>query len=1123
MEKPPSLLAIIVVLISLLTYCLHYVKANGKDDANKNNNGVPEWHGTALSMGMDIKPSRQVTFIENPRPTTMDVSAILNFDKNTKSNSAQVDLKASPSMIDSVRQTVAFSLKDKDNVLPSRLATQQNEMNEKDSVSNGGKENVRMTPTPILNHSVVTKKGAASVEIYPTTHVNNKHASSILYSEIRNDLNIDYTGVKPSTLVTQHEHHQLLSSTQLKKNKISLSEIHPTRSSAPDKESAPAVNAFNDNTRMQLTTSPAASHLSSLSEGILPTPIVDNKYQSAPQGKEDKEMEAEFFSQQPGSVLERHETVTTGTTRTQIFSSSVDMNKKVSQPTESHKQSVESNVASKYLPITIVPTPTVPNWPEDDKNYKDGDEKTVYQTSLYPDNAKRTPALPLQTVTRFDLTKMETNAVAMTTSASPTVNNEVKPGTRPSAKPGKIGRSSHLLSPFPTMQSNAPISQSSLDHVAKGSNRPSHVTLIHQSTRTVTDQAPHPSEVSNKKSKVLYLSKGYSLRPMATQPMATQPMATKSHFIPPTSASPTINLPVGKSIATKVPDKIKHPTTTISSKATIKPSIFPSVAYPTYPEIYIKITMMLSWSEFCPRRQEFISNLVKIAEQVSAIQTKFSVVLLNDYKFCDKDMVNMKRKSEVSVDLYYAVKMKYNKKLTIKSGFTMESNLHYFGNFEKSIHYISISGVDVQEPTQSMVGQSAPYFVGWTIGICISTAVFLFCIISGTYKIRKIRLRRMQMASMYASAGESVLTNNMSNEDTVQLTPITMQNNGETKKIKKKSRNSLLAAINHAMELDEPSQQVLPSHSLSSESLSKFYTYTEAIEEEFQSLPDPVAKTSEMPSGVEKKNRYSNVIPPAKSRVQLTTRIGETNSEYINANFVKGYNGQRKAYIATQAPLENTLENFWRLVWEQQSRVIIMLTDIQENGIKKCYQYWPTQKEGLLSSHLYGDYLISVEEIQKKEYCTVSTLLMKDIEKNLCRRLTHHWFTAWPYDNVPDQPVSVVSFLLDTRQYIHEHHGPVIVHCSAGTGRTGTVIAVDIGMRGLEDTLTVNVPNTVCLIRQDRSHAVQTKEQYNYIYQALQYYAERLRHHQQTYLYDSDEIDEDLSVSPLDDKNPLWV
>ncbi|XP_077988559.1 uncharacterized protein LOC144443060 [Glandiceps talaboti] len=568
------------------------------------------------------------------------------------------------------------------------------------------------------------------------------------------------------------------------------------------------------------------------------------------------------------------------------------------------------------------------------------------------------------------------------------------------------------------------------------------------------------------------------------------------------------------------------PTVTEKKPPPVKPT------KPSYPEIYIKLIMAMTWPEFCPVREDFKNRLVRIAEGVSNLKAKFNVVLLNDDRYCNGSGSNVEgqrseRSSEIYIDLYFTMKDVYDKTLTIQVGYAIEDNNFDLGSYGNQLLQASING-DVRPTTdQPAKRNKPPHFIGWTIGVGVVGLCLLFCIFSGVHRVRRRRRRvkQKEMQVMYGSGAESLVVScNDYDKDTVLLTPMVVQN-GNSKASKRISR-SILAAVNYAMELDEaPSPQVLPSHSLTVDALSKFYTYTEAIEEEFASLPNKVIKSSEIPPGVEKKNRYSHALPPSNSRVQLTYRIGEDNSEYINANFVKGYDYQRKAYIATQAPMENTVNDFWRMVWEQQSQVILMLTDIKESKLKKCFQYWPSVKESRESTHIHGDHLISVQSIDEKEYCTITTLMVKDIDKNLCRTLTHHWFKAWPHNTVPDDPESVVSFLLDARQSIHEHHGPVIIHCSPGTGRTGTVIAIDIGMRSLEDNKAVDVPNTVSCIRQDRAGAVQTKEQYNFIYQALQYYATRLvqqlqQMHHDFFITDVDELDDWASFTS-EERGPI--
>ncbi|KAF2894630.1 hypothetical protein ILUMI_11543 [Ignelater luminosus] len=311
---------------------------------------------------------------------------------------------------------------------------------------------------------------------------------------------------------------------------------------------------------------------------------------------------------------------------------------------------------------------------------------------------------------------------------------------------------------------------------------------------------------------------------------------------------------------------------------------------------------------------------------------------------------------------------------------------------------------------------------------------------------------------------------------------------------------------------DDPSSV---SHSLNFQGLAKFASDTEGIGKEFEEIPQVTAQTNELPEGCETKNRYANVIPLPETRVFLNAIDSYPNSDYINANYVTGPKSTRGYYIACQAPMQNTVDDFWRMVWEQQSKVILMLTHLFENGTEKCVDYLPPSE--VLDCHrLFGDFQVTLKKREVKEKYVISSLQLKNMVSNSWREVTHLWYLGWPEKGVPSEANSLIAFLIEARSYIraapssengkpkdminkpfsngtvNPEQSPVIVHCSPGTGRTGTVIACDIAIREFELARQVDIPKTVYRIRRDRASSVQTKEQYAFIYTVICLYATKL-------------------------------
>ncbi|CAL7950322.1 unnamed protein product [Xylocopa violacea] len=282
----------------------------------------------------------------------------------------------------------------------------------------------------------------------------------------------------------------------------------------------------------------------------------------------------------------------------------------------------------------------------------------------------------------------------------------------------------------------------------------------------------------------------------------------------------------------------------------------------------------------------------------------------------------------------------------------------------------------------------------------------------------------------------------------------------------------------------------IPSHPLNFAGLSSFCNDVNAINEEFAGIPQVSAKIDELPAGAEVKNRYANVIPLPETRVPLQKINNDPLTEYINASYVRGPKNATRYYIACQAPMETTVTDFWRMIWEQQCKVIIMLTDLVENGVEKCTEYVPPSE--ITDCHrLYGDYQVTLKKRETKEKYAISTLHLKNLENNTFREVFHIWY-LWPVDGPQSDGAGLIAVLLEARALQRGGPGPIVVHCSPGTGRTGTLIALDLGIRQYEITRTVDVPRVVYTIRRDRAGAVQTKEQYAFIYKALNLYATKL-------------------------------
>nr|XP_019936793.1 PREDICTED: receptor-type tyrosine-protein phosphatase F isoform X2 [Paralichthys olivaceus] len=227
------------------------------------------------------------------------------------------------------------------------------------------------------------------------------------------------------------------------------------------------------------------------------------------------------------------------------------------------------------------------------------------------------------------------------------------------------------------------------------------------------------------------------------------------------------------------------------------------------------------------------------------------------------------------------------------------------------------------------------------------------------------------------------------------------------------------------------------------------------------------------------KNRYANVIAYDHSRVILTPVDGVPGSDYVNANYIDGYRKQN-AYIATQGPLPETLTDFWRMVWEQRTCTIVMMTRLEEKSRVKCDQYWPSR-----GTETYG--MIQVTMLDTVELATynVRTFALYKNGSSEKREVRQFQFMAWPDHGVPEYPTPTLAFLRRVKACNPPDAGPMVVHCSAGVGRTGCLIVIEAMLERMKHEKSVDIYGHVTCMRAQRNYMVQTEEQYIFIHEAL--------------------------------------
>uniref|UniRef100_A0A8C8K450 protein-tyrosine-phosphatase n=1 Tax=Oncorhynchus tshawytscha TaxID=74940 RepID=A0A8C8K450_ONCTS len=244
------------------------------------------------------------------------------------------------------------------------------------------------------------------------------------------------------------------------------------------------------------------------------------------------------------------------------------------------------------------------------------------------------------------------------------------------------------------------------------------------------------------------------------------------------------------------------------------------------------------------------------------------------------------------------------------------------------------------------------------------------------------------------------------------------------------------------------------------------------------------------------KNRYKNILPFDETRVILSSGDPDIiGSDYINGNYVTNKlqePSDQKVYIACQGCLATTVNDFWQMVWQERTRVIVMTTREVEKGRNKCVPYWPEMQ----GSKEVGPYVVTwVSERDATDYKIRVMEISPLDQSDSVRTIWHYQYLSWPDHGVPEEPGGVLSFLtqVNTKQAEFANAGPMIIHCSAGIGRTGTIVVIDmiietIDTKGLD--CDIDIQKSIQMVRDQRSGMVQTEAQYKFIYLAVSDYIE---------------------------------
>jgi len=231
-----------------------------------------------------------------------------------------------------------------------------------------------------------------------------------------------------------------------------------------------------------------------------------------------------------------------------------------------------------------------------------------------------------------------------------------------------------------------------------------------------------------------------------------------------------------------------------------------------------------------------------------------------------------------------------------------------------------------------------------------------------------------------------------------------------------------------------------------------------------------------------KKNRYPDKLPYDHNRVLLNALVNGNNSDYINASTVTDHDPRNPAYIVTQGPMAHTIADFWQMVWEQGSVVIVMLSRLSENGYQLAHRYWP--EDGSNQYHIYEVHLVS-EHVWCDDYL-VRSLYLKNTQTGETRTVTQFHFLSWSDGCTPESTKSLLEFRRKVNKSYRGRSCPIIVHCSDGAGRSGTYVLIDMVLNRMnKGSKEIDIAATLEHIRDQRSGMVQTRSQFEFCLSAV--------------------------------------
>lgn len=283
--------------------------------------------------------------------------------------------------------------------------------------------------------------------------------------------------------------------------------------------------------------------------------------------------------------------------------------------------------------------------------------------------------------------------------------------------------------------------------------------------------------------------------------------------------------------------------------------------------------------------------------------------------------------------------------------------------------------------------------------------------------------------------------------------------------------------------LNPPDMCPIPRGELTSAYLERNRDSNYGFQQEFELLPDRfndrTTRASDARENVSK-NRYPDIKAYDQTRVKLQQIDSIAGSDYINANYVLGYK-ERKKFICAQGPMDTSINDFWRMIWEQHLELILMLTNLEEYSKTKCAKYWPDKDEG---DKTFGEINVNfLKENRYSDYIVRQLTITKSGSEE--RKITQYHYLVWKDFMAPEHPHGIIKFIKRMNEAYSPERGCILVHCSAGVGRTGTLVALDCLLQQLNEEEQVAIFNTICDLRHQRNFLVQSLKQYIFIYRAL--------------------------------------